>query len=535
MTEEDMIHRRTLPPPPAYKPTGGGSINTVETINGRKLAQIPKYEPTARKTAVQPLVVPESKPQEECPVRVPFPTECLPSLMAKMVREVARVHKVPESLPGCCALGVVSGAIGAGLQIKSRADRSTRGNIFVMGSANSGTGKSEVMRVIDAPLLQQAAKLEEYHRLSVYPKAAAEKRVLEQEIKKLERHIGKSDCDRSYVGNQLAEKEAALNANEILLSHPSLLVDNVTNEKLGIVLSQNNETIMSISADAGDVINNLFGRYSKIKRLEDTVFLKGFSGDPCKIDRVSRPPVNLSQPCLTVLWLVQPDKLDVMLKEKALVDGGLLPRFLICHTDAVPSTITKEDEAMPEGVIADWTSLVTGLLETYRLPKDVKFIQIEPDCKQIIDDYCNSVTAQHETEYADVWSFAARWGEQAWRLSVVLHAGLYGKSAHEVPISLETVNSAVKIAQFFAKEQLAVLQANRGSSKKELFSRVKELAREKGEISATDLTRKRISKSAKHAHGILEEMERLGLLISESQTPANGGHTTTVYRLTSTK
>jgi hypothetical protein len=47
-------------------------------------------------------------------------------------------------LPAICALGVTSAAIGAGLEIVSAADRVTRANLFLLASAESGSGKSQV-------------------------------------------------------------------------------------------------------------------------------------------------------------------------------------------------------------------------------------------------------------------------------------------------------------------------------------------------------------------------------------------------------
>ena len=46
------------------------------------------------------------------------------------------------------------------------------------------------------------------------------------------------------------------------------------------------------------------------------------------MDRQGRPSVSLARPCLTVLWLVQPDKLETWLGKTELKDGGFVPRQL---------------------------------------------------------------------------------------------------------------------------------------------------------------------------------------------------------------
>ena len=63
-----------------------------------------------------------------------------------MARAVCETVRVLESLPGCCMLGILSAAIGTGLQVKSGANRVTRGNLYILPSAESGSGKSETFR-----------------------------------------------------------------------------------------------------------------------------------------------------------------------------------------------------------------------------------------------------------------------------------------------------------------------------------------------------------------------------------------------------
>ena len=70
--------------------------------------------------------------------------------------------------------------------------------------------------------------------------------------------------------------------------------------------------------------------------------LKAYSGDPCVIHRMSRDPISLEAPCLTALWLTQPDKVESLLHERSPNEGGLIPRILPCHTDCEPREIGKK-------------------------------------------------------------------------------------------------------------------------------------------------------------------------------------------------
>ena len=56
----------------------------------------------------------------------------------------------------------------------------------------------------------------------------------------------------------------------------------------------------------GGLFETLAGRYSQ-GVLNIDVYLKGFSGDPLRIDRISRPPQYVPKPVLTLGLTVQPE------------------------------------------------------------------------------------------------------------------------------------------------------------------------------------------------------------------------------------
>jgi len=66
---------------------------------------------------------------EASEVAEPFPLHCLPPLVEAMAKEVCATERVPESLVGCCALGILSASVGAGLAVQSASNRVTRGNM----------------------------------------------------------------------------------------------------------------------------------------------------------------------------------------------------------------------------------------------------------------------------------------------------------------------------------------------------------------------------------------------------------------------
>jgi hypothetical protein len=76
-------------------------------------------------------------------------------------------------------------------------------------------------------------------------------------------------------------------------------------------------------------------------------------------------------------------------------------------------------------------------------------------------DYHNRVVDLRKSELRDVASFTVRWAENAYRVALVLHAGLQGADAHNHPIHGETAASAIRIIQWFEAELLQILSKGR--------------------------------------------------------------------------
>ena len=232
---------------------------------------------------------------------------------------------MPESLVGCCALGILSASIGAGLAVQSASNRVTRGNIYVLASAESGSGKSETFRHMAKPFQQfEMDRIKRWKELE-RPDAIAMRELLEVDIKECKKQYAKHHDDN--IGEEVKEFEREMEELEKRLDPPTLSCEDVTTEKLADLLSKNDEQLASLSPDALSIVNILLGRYNKLDRTDEGLYLKAYSGDPCMVHRMSRDPISLESPCLTALWLTQPDKLRSLLDERSLNEGGLIPGF----------------------------------------------------------------------------------------------------------------------------------------------------------------------------------------------------------------
>ncbi len=230
-----------------------------------------------------------------------------------------------------------------------------------------------------------------------------------------------------------------------------------------------------MSSDALSIVNILLGRYNKLDRTDESLYLKAFSGDPCVVHRMSRDPIFLKSPCLTALWLTQPDKLQSLLDERSLNEGGLIPRILACHTNCEPREIGKNPPSISISVEKAYAGLIFGLLDTYRLAHERFTVVPSPEALEALNDHHDAIVKRRRGELRDVTSYAARWNEQAWRIAVCLHAGTHGSQAPEQPVSLETAQRAIALADWFAAEQLRILNVGRTQRKIERLQKLREL------------------------------------------------------------
>ena len=476
-------------------------------------------------------------PEEDEPEAAPFPVDALPPTMALLVSAVARCERVPLALPGVCALGVVSAALGAGLEVVSGPNRATRGNLFLLASAESGSGKSETFRLVAAPLVEYQQRQLEVWKEKTSPQIQSEVRVLDKEMASLEKKAAKSSdpMERDRLVGELEYKLARKDDLTRKAALPCTIAQDVTTERLAVLLRDNREVVFSASADARKLVDNLLGRYNPGKTTDESLYLSAFSGDFVRVDRQGRDAVVLNHPCLALCWFVQPDLLGTMLGEESLSASGFLPRLLLCHTHATPRRIEGEAQ-VSDHTRGQWAQLVTDLIATFHDAENPHRIAAAPEAAALLTQFHNHVVDRRAVDLADVGAFAARYAEQAWRVAVVLHAALHGAEAGGHTLTLETAQNAVGLVEWFSAAQLDILAKGRRAAAEKVEEEVIELLATRQErqrldyVTAREVHRARIVSTADAGRALLARMEREGLLTGEDVRPAHGGKTTRIFR-----
>jgi hypothetical protein len=307
------------------KLTEGGEVTGFQTLTGLihvgVLQKALGWLGMAKNTTAAPVLQwPRIAP---FPVRTATPLHAglFPGFLGDMVAAVSQATETPIELPGLLGLGVVAACVARKATVSPEPGYSEPLNIYVAVGMESGNRKTAVLQAMARPFVEwefteNERLLEERKRLQ------SERKTSEARIEALRKKAARSLSDPSLV-TQIADLESALPEIPAL---PRLWVQDVTQEKLAVMMAEQGERIALLS-DEGGVFDLLAGLYSKgIPNLD--LFLQAHSGSGVRVDRGSRPPVLMQHPALTVAIAPQPDVLQNLSDRPGFRGRGLLARFL---------------------------------------------------------------------------------------------------------------------------------------------------------------------------------------------------------------
>ena len=166
------------------------------------------------------------------------------------------------------------------------------------------------------------------------------------------------------------------------------------------------------------------------------------------------------------------------------------------------------------------------LLETFRTRPVLVTINPSPEARDLLDRFYNEITDRKEGELSDITSYAARWNEQAWRISLCLHAAKWSTGAESCSLEAEVARNGIRIARWFVQQQLAILEQSWAVANREREEEVRLL-----------LTDKPSGITLRNVHGRLRiqpaEAERLlnGMDLEAEQIGLpKGGHNYMFYK-----
>lgn len=213
-----------------------------------------------------------------------FPAPIFPNWLRAYVEGVAESTQTPIDAASIGAISILSTALSKKFYISITPEWSESMNTYSILALPPGNRKSSVFKALQEPIT--TFEKEERERMEpLISEQRATLRARKMRVEQLEKDYAKKG-DNAIL-NEITALNAEIDSEEIL-TIPRFITGDVTAEKLGVLMGENNERIAVLSAEGGGVFSNMAGRYSNDGRANIEIYLNGHTGDYIPIDRIGR-------------------------------------------------------------------------------------------------------------------------------------------------------------------------------------------------------------------------------------------------------
>ncbi|WP_417744718.1 YfjI family protein [Rosistilla oblonga] len=380
----------------------------------------------------------------------PFPVDALPMGLAQWVTEEAEATQTPADMAALLSLAVCSATLAKRIVIQGFDGWIEPPNLYVAVILEPGNRKSEVFKHAIKPLRELQAKLraDSAEKLAI---ETSERRQADRRLAKLEKTAAEhGDATKREDARQEAAELAKTLAAWPVPAEPTLIADDVTSQKLEVLLESNDERL-AIMAPEGEVFEMMAGKYSKDGATDMGIYLRAHPGESVTVHRMGRPTVELDSPLITLALTIQPAVIHGLASKPTFLGRGLLGRFLYA---APESPVGRRKVATPpvtKVASLAYSKLVTTLASfAPDASGQPQLLTLSVDAKLEFQQYCESL--EQQLGFGKLQSMKEWGGKLAGatlRIAGVLHCIKHSNSACVfIDIDLETIKEAQRIANW---------------------------------------------------------------------------------------
>jgi hypothetical protein len=497
----------------------------------------PMWEPLGNRARcsndlAEPFEWPEHPHRPGPPEPQPFPLDALPPALRALVDKVHLSLQVPVELPATLALAVLSASVGGKLVVEV-----------------GGTGWSELVVLYTVVILPPASRKSPVFKIMVRPvkewekeevKKAAPTMLAAQDVVEV-RAKGLKDT-KAAVSNgkaNLDEVEAARlalsKAEDDVPTDTRLLAGDITTEEMVKRLAAQGGR-MAILEPEGGPLRGLEKYTDGGAQLEE--IKKAWSGEPIRVDRVSRQRVFVEHPALTLGLTMQPGVLESLRNARAFRGEGVLGRILFTMPPhGLGSRLTGPDvPLLPPEAEAAYSNMVRRLL--CAPPKDVDEdgfqiphrLQLTHEALDVLYAYQREVELElaDGARFSGIRDWAGKIVGQSIRIAALLELALRAENGEELwaaPISKWAMESGVRLGRMFSSHALVVFGEMEMDDRLLMASRVLRKIRE-APITLADLWRSMRNtkglESVEALHDVVNDLQERGC-IRLAQASSGGG------------
>lgn len=380
-----------------------------------------------------------------------FPVDALPAWAGEYVTATAAALQVPTDLAGVLFLGSVA-AVTTG-RVSVRVNDGYREPLIGWFGliADPGERKSPALAAVTGPLRAEEADLAEAVAAE-RDRLGQERRILDRRAEAAETAAAKAPPAEALAAMQAAADARAEALAVVVPPEPRFLADDATPEALVRVAAEQGGRIALVSAEPGPLAD-MGRRYGTGSAWLDP-YLKGWGGEPVRLDRVGRDGEHLAEFSVSLCVCLQPTAAAAIHGDGENRGRGIVGRVLwswpatiLGHRDPdpppVPATVAKSYDARLR-------ELAVGL---HSLPEGVE-LTLSPEAERVRVAFAAEVEPRlHPTtgDLAGLDGWASKLPGQVVRLAGLLHVAEYG-TADEV--NAATMAAATDLGRYLTAHAL---------------------------------------------------------------------------------
>ncbi len=392
----------------------------------------------------------------------PWPDDVFPSEIQRFANGLAESTETPIEMASMLALAAMSAAVAGKYQVMVKYGYFEPINIWACVALPPANIKTAVQSAINKPLY-----LWEKEQAEIFAPLIKEAESLHatqlEKIKEMRKTI-KACMNDAIEFTNLSKEIATLEADlPIIPVPPQVWTQDVTTEKLGTLMSLNDER-MAVMSDEGGIFETMGGRYSGgVPNID--LYLQGHAGGAVKVDRGSRPSINLFAPALTMGLAVQPDVLRGITDNPSFRGRGLLGRFLYVMPHSKIGYRTGNTRPLSDHDKAEYARVITALLNLKKAKADAAnftteahTLKLKPDAFDAWKAFWDKteVAMREGNTFAHFTDWAGKLSGAVIRIAGLLHCTRY---AFEQPASYSIgkhdVEAAIRMADVLSIHALA--------------------------------------------------------------------------------
>jgi hypothetical protein len=348
------------------------------------------------------------------------------------------------------ALGSISAAIGGKFKVVDRWKEPV--HVQIVAVAEPGSRKSAVFEELTRPLYdwQRERWPEERRRILEWE---SRERVLDAQLAQAEKKVQQTASTDIDEHNRQAAVLAVAKHRARRPFLTRVIADDITVEKAVSLLFEQGGSLAIMSAESA-ILGNIGVRYGNEPNYE--VLLKGHAGESITVDRIGRGHEDIPHTCLTLCLTVQPAVLVKIGKIEGFLDRGGPARFLPVMLPDCRGYEDVDAPPFPQHLRDEWTALIERLLELPRSQNEQHpgpwALSLSPEAADAFRTFRLEVgkAMREGGALRNISDWAAKHAGAVLRLAGTLHV-LEHDEPWEHKISLETMQAAIRVSEFFAE------------------------------------------------------------------------------------